>query len=380
MSLTKKPTMTKKRIAANKANGKLSHGPATPEGRERIRAAHIRHGFYSQAEAVALACLGEDPADLERLRKNLHDGLQLPSALREELAEHLAQVVWRWKRAGRSQEGFALRLAKHANLTREDRLHARMMRLKITAETLRRLAQSVAREHYVTTPADLEIMKNLHQEGVLKEMGDITLVLFYQLQAPGTGADGVDPDEKARRALARIKEIFGLSSDTPPGARIAPASGQPPGSPQNAQAGVAPDLSPAPADTSLRSGQALKVGAPQPEEKDKRYPNITAAEWEARERPRQLLENILTRQVEIYEAQHQTMLKESLAGPSPFERAAEIALAHPDAALMQRMEESSFRQIWRITNLLLKIKRLAREEESRGRPPRTREVYERKVG
>ena len=74
------------------------------------------------------------------------------------------------------------------------------------------------------------------------------------------------------------------------------------------------------------------------------------------------------RQVEICEAQRKAILKESLAGPSPYERAAEIALAHPDAALMQRMEESSFRQIWRITNLLLKIKRRAREEESTGIP------------
>ena len=77
MSLTKKKTMTQKKIFANQANGKRSHGPATPEGRERIRAANIRHGFYSQAETVALACLGEDPADLERLRKNLHDDVRV---------------------------------------------------------------------------------------------------------------------------------------------------------------------------------------------------------------------------------------------------------------------------------------------------------------
>ena len=61
-----------------------------------------------------------------------------------------------------------------------------------------------------------------------------------------------------------------------------------------------------------------------------------------------------------------------MAGPSPYERAAEIALAHPDAALMQRMEESSFRQIWRITTLLLKIKSEARKGESREKPSRTR--------
>jgi hypothetical protein len=66
--------------------------------------------------------------------------------------------------------------------------------------------------------------------------------------------------------------------------------------------------------------------------------------------------------------------------PSPYERAAEIALAHPDAALVWRMEESTFRQIWRITNLLLKIKLQVREEEPRRIPSRTRDVYERKTG
>jgi len=389
MSLRKKTTMTQEKIAANQANGRRSHGPATPQGRERIRAANTRHGFYSQAEAVALACLGEDAAELERLRQNLHDDWQPPSGLEEELVEHLVQVVWRWKRAGRMQEGFALRQAKDVNLTREDRLHAHMMRLKMTEESLRLLAQSVAREYYVTTSADLEKMKSLHQEGVMKEMGEIALALFYRLEEPGEKDEHgrrIDPQEAGRRVLVRIKEIFGLSSDFAPKANVAPGSSQPPGSQQgagatpgsqqDAQAGVAPDFSPAPADPSRCSGQALKVGAAQPAAAEGPPSRFTPAEWEARERARQLLENLLTRQVEIYEAQRKAILKESLAGPSPFERAAEIALAHPNAALMQRMEESSFRQIWRITNLLLKIKHQAREKESCGNPARCQNVHE----
>src|SRR5271157_5799611 len=111
MSLMKRPRMTKKTAAGNQANGRRSLGPATREGRARIREANTRHGFYSQAEAVALACLGEDAAELDRLRQNLRADLQPPNGLEEELVEHLVQVVWRWKRAGRVQEGFAVRLA-----------------------------------------------------------------------------------------------------------------------------------------------------------------------------------------------------------------------------------------------------------------------------
>jgi hypothetical protein len=99
--------------------------------------------------------------------------------------------------------------------------------------------------------------------------------------------------------------------------------------------------------------------------------DLTAQEWEAREPVRQLLEHILMRQAELCEAQRVACLRECLAGPTPYERAAEIAPTHPNAALMQRMEDSSFRQVWRTTNLLLKIKRQAREEEDREAPPRT---------
>jgi hypothetical protein len=62
MSLTKKRPTTAKKTVASQANGRRSHGPATPEGREQIRAANVRHGFYSQAEDAALRALGEDAA------------------------------------------------------------------------------------------------------------------------------------------------------------------------------------------------------------------------------------------------------------------------------------------------------------------------------
>jgi hypothetical protein len=202
-------------------------------------------------------------------------------------------------------------------------------------------------------------MKSLHQEGVMKEMGEIALALFYRLEKPREkDEDGLPLDamERARLMVAQAKEIFGIGMTANP----------------KLEAGSAPDSSP-PEESRQDAGaaEAGEKGPPSP---------FTAAEWEARERPRQLLENILMRQVEICQAQRKAILKESLAGPSPYERAAEIALAHPNAALMQRMEESSFRQIWRITNLLLKMKRQAREAGSWGNPARTQNVHENTAG
>jgi hypothetical protein len=348
--------MTEKHLAANRRNQKLCHVPLTEESRERIRAAHLRHGFYSQAEEAALRALGEDPAQYQQLLEELWEEWQPVGAMQEGLVLRLRRCLWLTNRADRMLEGCAVQQAQDMNRGRLDRLHAKMMRLKLTAESLGLFVQAVAREHYVTTPEDLEKMKNLHQEGVVKEMGEIALAFFYRLLPPGAGEDGLDPMESARRLVAQVKEIFGigLHPPYPPPANALPGSSQ-----------VEEDLQDA--------------GAPE-ERVDQRYPSITAAEWEARQAPRQLLEHILKRQVEICEEQHKALLKESLKGPSPYERATEIAPTHPNARVMRRMQDSNFREARRIINLLLKLKRHERkmkileedDENKRGRKiPRT---------
>src|ERR1019366_9570698 len=141
--------MTEKQLAANRRNQKLCHGPVTVEGRERIRAAHLRHGFYSQDEEVALRALGEDPAQLEALTEGLWETYRPDDAAQEGLVIRLARATWLMNRADRMQQGYAVRQAQDVNIGRGDRLHVQMMRLKITAETLERLAESVAQWHYV---------------------------------------------------------------------------------------------------------------------------------------------------------------------------------------------------------------------------------------
>ena len=346
MSLIKKPAMTEKKVAANRRNQNLCHGPGTDQRGECIRAALLRFGFDTPAEERAMRALGEDPAHFQELLEVLWEEWNPAGGLQEGVVIRLARALWLTNRADRMQEGYAVRQAQEVSVGREDRVHAQMMRLKMTEERLRRLAESVECEHYVTTPEDLEKMKNLHQEGALKDMGEIALALFYQLQPPGWGEDGVDPEEKARRMVAQAKEIFGIGTTAafPPPPNVTPDSRQIEQDPQDAQADVQ-----------------------QADEKDTRHPNISAAEWEARERPRQLLENILKRQVEICATQRKALLKESVNGPSPYERAAEIAPTHPNARLMRKMQDSNFREVRRLTNLLLKIKRYERQREAKER-------------
>jgi hypothetical protein len=98
-------------------------------------------------------------------------------------------------------------------------------------------------------------------------------------------------------------------------------------------------------------------------EKDDRYPRITEEDWIARERARKLLRNILSRQAEACEAQRKDLLKESLAGPSPYELAAEITRSPADSLMMRRMQDANMREVRRLTNFLLKIQRRERKME-----------------
>ena len=320
-----------------------------------------------------MRALGEDPAHFQELLDRPWEEYNAVGVPREGLVIRLARAMWLMNRADRMQEGYALRQAKEVNIRREDRLHAQMMRLKMTAASLQSLAQAVEREHYVTTRADLDLMKSLHQEGAVKEMGEIALALFYQLQEPGAPGPGERdegggrPDSEAdvRKVAAKIREIFGVrTSGAEPEAEVAPASPGPfpdrragAGSrPQEGQQVRSQD-----SDGVHRTPEIGDAGATEAEEEGPTS-GISSAEWEAREPVRQLLEHILSRQVEICEAQRKATLRESLMGPSPYERAAEIAPTQRSATLMRRMQDSNFRQVWRVTNLLLKIKRQAREE------------------
>ena len=81
-------------------------------------------------------------------------------------------------------------------------------------------------------------------------------------------------------------------------------------------------------------------------------------------------------QAEACEAQRKALLKESLAGPSPYEFAAEVAPSHADALLMRRTQDANMREVRRLINLLLKIKRYERQMEVLGKTAALHDVSE----
>jgi hypothetical protein len=176
-------------------------------------------------------------------------------------------------------------------------------------------------------------------------MGEIAMDLFYQLREPNADKDGVPEEEQYRGAINSFRSIFGLEEIKGPVSMLRPSGERIVIRPEGyEEAEASPD-----AEEDEKSN------------KDDRYPKITEEDWIARERARKLLRNILSQQAEACEAQRKALLKESLAGPSPYEFAAEIAPSHADALLMRRTQDGNMREVRRLINLLLKIKRYERQ-------------------
>jgi hypothetical protein len=191
-------------------------------------------------------------------------------------------------------------------------------------------------------------MKKVHQDGVTTEMGEIALALFYQLQEPGTDPNGVSVEERNRAMANSMRSIFGLGPIEEPVGMLGPDGNQ---------------MVIYPEGYKETAGVADSEEGEDPE-KDDRYPKITAEDWRARERARRLLKNILSRQAEACETQRQALLKETVAGPSAWERAAEITPDGSDALVVRRLQDANFREVRRVTNLLLKIKSEKRKKEA----------------
>ena len=122
MSLVPHPEMTEKNLEAHRSNGRKSRGAATAAGKERARAANLRHGFYSQISDEALEALGEDPAVLAALIEGAHEQWRPANSYQAGLAERLARLQWRMDRAERRQVNLEVQHIRQVERRRRERV------------------------------------------------------------------------------------------------------------------------------------------------------------------------------------------------------------------------------------------------------------------
>ena len=103
--------MTESRLAANRANAKLSTGPRTEEGKRRSSLNAFRHGLTGQIVILT----PEDQAAFRKHCDAIREALAPVGALELDLAQAIAEDKWRLNRARALENAvFTLGLQKHS--------------------------------------------------------------------------------------------------------------------------------------------------------------------------------------------------------------------------------------------------------------------------
>jgi len=85
---------TQKRIDSSRANGAKSHGPVTPEGRARSRAARLTHGLTSDQLVIA----SESQQDFDAFREEYLADYHPQTGPQRDLVDQLVATRWRLNR------------------------------------------------------------------------------------------------------------------------------------------------------------------------------------------------------------------------------------------------------------------------------------------
>ncbi len=211
MSLTKRPTMTEKRIASSRANGRRSRGARTTEGRARAAAANLRHGFYSPAQGAVLVALGEDPARFEDLLDSLTEIWQPANQMERRLVERLARALWRMERADRIQESLTAEQL-HRSMPKPTLIQIVNRALKDKANKVTSLAAEVSQPGHFTSPEDFQVFDELYGDGPQKPGSEEHSILasLVRLMEPGTEGAGPLIDGSDPKAIGTLPEDEGL--------------------------------------------------------------------------------------------------------------------------------------------------------------------------
>ena len=339
MPLVNGPTLTPKKLAVNRANAQLSRGPITLEGLIRLRDSRIKHGAYARDSEEALRALGEDPKDFEALLESLKACWQPANGLEELLVKRLARAIWRTERNDRLQESIAVRLVSEMNL------HVDTMVANVCAQYdeklghLQWLLESLADDQFVTGVNDLDHFVAAYGESPQGRAREILVCLNLLVDPAEFGVDaGGEP--------------VGNSEEDSEGENSSQAAdGGEAETEDDAEAGDESEVDATEAKAQL--GDPLLL----PE-----VPIATGSKRRAEARKRAGF--LLTEEIQAWQATRDRDREDLIRSNAPYFRDSAIAKSKPESEVLLRREDSSFRQVGRLTDLLLKLKREARQAQN----------------
>ena len=343
MALVKKPVMTEENQAAHRRNGRKSRGAATAEGKERARAANLRHGYYSQERDEAQRALGEDPAELAALLEGAQAEWRPAGIFQARVAERLGRLLWRMERAERIQESLvAGQMREHAKRRQHVLLQTRYKVIDLRS-ILELLDDKAADPRFYTPREYFRMFTRAFGEGMDEHEKEI-FQLMHRLRKPGSGGKENEEEEGEPGAGGPEGEMATPAPAGPSGAGSSASSGE------GGLEGGAVAVEEADEDGYLSSLAEMDEGlAPIP------WPEIAVAEGAERDELRELLRQRARYELEIVEATWGKELKELERPLSRRERDELQAAPHRHGELMRREEEACFRQFVRLGNWLMKF-------------------------
>ena len=305
MALINPHTLTEEGRAARRRNGGRSRGALTPEGKERSRAANLKHGLYSKEKEQALRALGEDPADLADLIAGSYQQWEPPNRQQADLVERMAHLEWRMNRAARREENLQARhLEKVAAERREKTLQLRYHNQDQVTWRWQAGSHALRPDFYATPGCIARFHKAF--AGEMQPRLEQILDLLHRLREP---------------------------EHLPPRAATLPPE--------------------AATDASWEESLALDG---EDEVEDVPPPDIPIAEGEERDGLREDLCRLAKQEHEAVDSVWEPFFARYLAPMTLAERDEAVMAIEGKLERLRREEESCLRQLWRLTNILLKVR------------------------
>ncbi len=322
MALVQTPEMTEKNLAAHRQNGRQSRGAATPQGKERARAANLRHGYYSKVNDQALTALGEDPQALAALIAGAHEQWRPANPHQAWITERLARLQWKIDRSDRMQENAMARAVQRvADRRAEAALNTRYCYADACGP-LAIISEATLRPDYYTPPGyfcsfvrALEVNPGQRMEEILHLLHRLREPEGYQ---PFTGR--LPADATSHKDWKEVRELYEDGSTIP-------------------------------------------------------HPEISIAQGEKRDRLRAELHDLASEELESVKSLWENKILPEADEPLSQQDRDDLAgSTYKMTELIRRQEHSCFREFFRLGTLLVKLQAEDSVEERAPRADRAEEI------